>query len=442
LKAGAVYVPLDKANPPARLALMLAQLTSLKLVLASEDTNAALQGANVTVLNIDTLWLQLSRMKLDNIRREIKPQDLCYIVFTSGTTGTPKAVAITHDNWANLITWLIEEYTLTPLSNNLLVSAFGFDISQRSLLTPLCSGATLTILQSAVFDPLEAVKCIAKNKIQTLHLAPSALYLILGADNGKQQLSSLRNLFIGGEALSIRRVIDWAKKDGRDCELIHQYGVAECTDVATSYRMKNFDSYVHDGIPMGDPVANCHVDIIHENGEPVGPSETGQIAISGKGVGPGYLNNPALQAERFKQLTINGQRRLVYLTGDFARRLPNGSVVCIGRKDSQFKVRGMMINTLDVENGLRAVLPNSDDVVILAVAGQPLGDTVLVAFIATNRKEFDRTTVGHALSRMLPRYMHPQRYVVLPEFPLTQNGKIDRHALLTSVSGIMETVVS
>jgi D-alanine--poly(phosphoribitol) ligase subunit 1 len=433
LKSGAAYVPLDKANPPARLALMLSQLANLKLVFASSETEEQLRGTDVNVMEIDGLRERLKSVDLIPFSHQASANDLCYTVFTSGTTGTPKAVAITHGSWANLAQWLVSEYGLGPDANNLLVSAFGFDISQRSLVTPLYSGATLSILPGAIFDPYEAADTIAQHQIQTLHLAPSSLYLILAAGGASKQLDSLRYLFIGGEALSTRRVMAWAQNEGRQCNFIHQYGVAECTDVATSYRMTHFDSYLEHGIPMGEPVGNCCVEILDDDGHPVAPGETGQIVIGGTGVGPGYLNNPALQAERFKSVIIEGQLQPAYFTGDYARRLEDGRVICIGRKDSQVKVRGMLVNLADVENGLRSVLASCEEVIVLAVNDQAANDAVLTAFVATQGQQPNTREMGLALSRVLPRYMHPQKYVHVHEFPLTQNGKVDRNALLASI---------
>lgn len=433
LKSGAAYVPLDKANPPARLALMLRQLVNLKMVFASTETEAQLQGTDVNVMEIDGLRKRLDNIVLLPFRNEANADDLCYTVFTSGTTGTPKAVAITHGSWANLVHWLVSEYGLDPDANNLLVSAFGFDISQRSLVTPLYCGATLSILPGSIFDPYEAASTIAAHKIQTLHLAPSSLYLILAAGGTSKQLDSLRYLFIGGEALSTRRIMAWAQNEGSNCNFIHQYGVAECTDVATSYRMSDFASYLEHGIPMGEPVGNCRIEILDDHGQAVAPGETGQIVISGRGVGPGYLNNPALQAERFKPALIDGQHRPAYFTGDYARRLEDGRVICIGRKDSQVKVRGMLVNLADVENGLRSVLAPSEEVIVLAVTDQAANDAMLTAFVATENLQRNAREMGLALNQVLPRYMHPQKYVQVREFPLTQNGKVDRNALLASI---------
>ncbi|WP_313000350.1 amino acid adenylation domain-containing protein [Pseudomonas sp.] len=432
LKSGAAYVPLDTANPASRLTLMIQQLANLKLIFTSEKAAGLLQDLPLTVVEIESLRQELAAAPCAAAMvSPAQEDDLCYTVFTSGTTGIPKAVAITHRSWANLISWHVAEYRLDQEANGLLVSAFGFDISQRSLVTPLYSGAAISLTSSAMFDGYEIVDLIERHQIRSIHLAPSSLYVIIQAGQAGDRLATLRHLFIGGEALAATRVMEWARKKGSACKLIHQYGVAECTDVATSYSMSNYESYLVEGIPMGSPVGNCRVDILDDDDRQVSIGDIGQIVISGIGVGRGYLNNSTLQAERFREISIDGVLQRAYFTGDYARHLSEDKSVCLGRRDNQIKIRGMLVNLSEIENGVRNALPTAEDAIVLNTQAVPDQDPELTAFVATADALPPIRDIGHRLGRLLPRHMHPRRYVACKQFPLTQNGKIDRQALLS-----------
>jgi amino acid adenylation domain-containing protein len=431
LKSGAAYVPLDIANPAARLTLMVKQLCNLKLIFTSAHQTDSLKDMPLVVADIESLRRKLADTPADGaVLAPAQEHDLCYTVFTSGTTGTPKAVAITHRSWANLISWHVNEYGLDSDAHGILVSAFGFDISQRSLVTPLYCGAAISLTSSAVFDGYEIIDLIERHCIRSIHLAPSSLYLIIQAGHAGESIATLRYLFIGGEALATAKVMDWALTKGSACKLIHQYGVAECTDVATSYSMFDYQAYQAEGIPMGKPVGNCRVDILDDEDCPVAVGGIGQIVISGMGVGKGYLNNPSLQAERFRDLVVDGVARRTYFTGDYARRLSDDKSICLGRRDNQIKIRGMLVNLSEIENGIRNALHVVEDAIVLntqALAGQ---DPELTAFVTTSDELPSLGDIVRQLGNLLPRHMHPRRYVTCREFPLTQNGKIDRQALL------------
>lgn len=432
LKTGAAYVPLDPAYPGERLAVMAAQLETMNFIFVSEQTRDKVQATGKRLLSIEEVEKRVFVYPADNLQTEVTDDDLCYIVFTSGTTGIPKAVAIRHGGWANLLSWLETNYHLDSQSTGLLVSAFGFDISQRGMMAPLYVGATLCLLDSEHFDPRLAVLTIQKHRVRSLHLAPSTVYLLTAASAGDEALASLEYLFIGGDALAPSRIRQWAMNEGKRCRVVHQYGVAECTDVATSYVMNSERDYVQSGIPMGRSVANCEVHVLNESRREVEVGDTGEIFISGAGVGAGYVNNPQLTAERFVRISVEGSEVFAYRTGDFARRTTSGEYICLGRRDNQIKIRGMLTNLADIEHAIKKSILAVAEVVVL-VAGDrtaPGADVKLIAFVMLNSGDvLESVELKRQLSTHLPRHMVPSEFVRVERFPLTANGKIDRHKL-------------
>ena len=437
LKAGAAYVPLDPAYPAARLHLMIEQLSGMAAVLGSESTSELLAVSGVPVLFPDRLATALSTCPPDNLNVSIDPQDLCYVVFTSGSTGTPKATGIRHRGWYNLLNWLTLEYGLDDASSNLMLSPFGFDISQRSLMAPLFCGAPLHLLPSRAFDGELAYRLVGELGIRTLHCAPSTLYLLVERelDQGGDALAQVGFVFIGGEPMSAARVAEWAAQQGNRCALLHQYGVAECTDVASSHHMRHFPDYAHGVVPAGKPVYNTVVHLLDENQTEVRAGEVGEICISGASVGAGYLNAEATDIARFATVLIDGSPVPVYRSGDRGYSTPTGELVVVGRIDAQVKIRGMRMDLGEIEHVVRRVAFIRDAVVLAMRPGGGAGSELeLVAFVVGKHGTLDFRQLRAHLLEVLPRNMVPQQFIQLPKLPLNPNGKVDRSALLRSSS--------
>ncbi|EJY0729778.1 hypothetical protein AO411_2016015 [Salmonella enterica subsp. enterica serovar Sarajane] len=431
LKIGCTYVPLDPMNPPERLKVISNQLENLKFIFTMRETQNNFPAAQPQIIISDEFIHTLQDYPVSVPEVTVRGDNLCYIVFTSGTTGIPKAVAVRHHGWANLLNWFRNRYLLDHQSVNLLVSSFGFDISQRSMLTPIYTGSTLVISDSKYFDPVLIGELIYKHNVKTLHLAPSSLYAIIESWPDINRLPSLRYLFIGGEALSLPRITNWALTTNRQCDFIHQYGVAECTDVATSYTMSHFERYLDEGIPLGEPVANCSVYVVDENLFPVKNGQSGELIITGAGVGAGYINNDDLNYERFIQITINNSKKNAYRTGDFARIRDNGEIVCIGRKDNQIKIRGILTNLSDIENVVKTSISTVKEAIVIPY-NESDSDIRLCIFLYSDIEECLRPEIKYIknlIINRLPLHMVPTKYQWVNSFPLTTNGKVNRSAL-------------
>lgn len=436
LKAGAAYLPLDPTYPHERLQLMISQLPRMRLIAASKATLNLVDRSEATIIDVPNSMSLLDSLSTADPSVAVSGDDLCYVVFTSGSTGTPKATAVWHEGWYNLLNWLKIEYGLGPHSSNLMISSFGFDISQRSLMTPLFTGAPLHLLPSRAFDLSMAYRLIGGLDVRTLHCAPSTLYVLLEREisTSGEAMMGLDYVFIGGEPLSAQRVTDWATRIGNNCMLLHQYGVAECTDVATSYRMLDPQTYLNGPLPAGSPVYNTEIHLLDENLTEVADGEVGEICISGISVGAGYLNASASGHEKFVTVERDGKAVRLYCTGDNGYATPSGELVVVGRRDAQVKIRGMRIDLGDVEQAMRGH-PRVEDAVVVAITADD-GESELFAFVIPATGPIDERALRGELRDVLPQNMVPRRVVEVPAFPLNPNGKIDRRALAVDIRAV------
>jgi amino acid adenylation domain-containing protein len=430
LKAGAAYVPLDPSYPAARLQLLLRQIPGLAMILASQATVGLVESAAVEILDLEQLSDHLSGLPVTGPDVAVTGDDLCYAVFTSGSTGTPKVTAVRHEGWYNLLNWLVLEYGLDRGSNNLVVSAFGFDLSQRSLMMPLFCGATQHLMASRNFDAAMAYRMLTEHEIRTVHCASSTLYLLVDWETarGGEALSRLDYVLFGGEPLHVERIVDWARREGNRCTLLHQYGVAECTDVASSYDLAGYRPGEHDIAPVGRPVYNTEIYILDERLQGVGAGECGEICISGTSVGAGYLNGSGPETERFATVVVDGESRRLYRTGDRGYVTAAGDLVVAGRMDAQVKVRGMRIDPTDIERAIGRLAGVRQAAVVLGCTGS--GEAELIAFLVPAGDDLTENDVRTRLLDTLPRNMVPARFLNIPRLPLSPHGKVDRAALV------------
>ncbi|MGC0419790.1 amino acid adenylation domain-containing protein [Embleya sp. AB8] len=430
LKAGAAYVPLDPAYPEARLRLLLGQTPDLALIVASPATAGSVASAAVEVVDLEQWADRLAELPASDPDIAVTGDDVCYAVFTSGSTGTPKLTAVRHEGWFNLLNWLMLEYGLHPGSDNLVVSAFGFDLSQRSLMMPLFCGATQYLMASRNFDAALAYRMLTRHEIRTVHCASSTLYLLVDWEiaRGGDALSRLDYVLFGGEPLHVERIADWARRPGNTCTLLHQYGVAECTDVASSYDLADYRPGEHEIAPVGRPAYNTDLHLLDERMRGVGVGEYGEICIAGTSVGAGYLGGTGPESERFTTIVVDGAPCRLYRTGDRGYVTEAGELVVVGRTDAQVKVRGMRIDPTDIERALGRLAGVRQAAVVVRYTDS--GDAELIAFIVPTGDELAENDVRARLLETLPRNMVPAGFVNIPHIPLSPHGKVDRAALV------------
>lgn len=413
VKAGATYLPLDPEYPQARIEFMLQDAGASHLV-TSEKYTGKFQSSAREIL-MEDLLRQSCQYNVTPPDVEIKMNDVVYILYTSGSTGQPKGVQITQLGLVNFLIGMLKAPGLSSHDKVLALTTISFDISGLELYLPLIAGAEiiLTDVQTSR-DTRQLMEIVRQQGVTVMQATPATWRMMLeSAWEGRLPLKAL----IGGEALSKKLAERLLEK----CDsLWNMYGPTETTVWATLKKI-NLDDEV---ITVGRPIENMFAYILDSQLRPVPDGTVGEIFIGGAGVGEGYLNRPELNKERFISNPFSDvPGTLMYKTGDLGRIVNDGEIQCLGRMDHQVKIRGYRIELGEVEHTL-GKQKGIKDVVVLPK------DERLVAYIVQE----DGASINFAewqqiLRKTLPEYMVPSNFVLLPRFPLSPNGKVDRNAL-------------
>ena len=434
LKAGGAYVPFDSSYPKARLAGMLQEI-KLKHLLSMNALLEILPEDDGSVITLDGDKEQIERESSDNPQQNVAPSDLAYIIFTSGSTGKSKAAAVHHRGWRNLLNWFTRQFEITSRDKVLLVSSFSFDLTQRALVMPLISGGELHLLAANHFNPELTLSTIDAQKITLMNCAPSPFYTLVENQSAdvRRKLNSLRIVFLGGEAISGARLKDWVDSGTCKTELVNVYGIAECSDVSTYYRLHDFNRYVSGSVPIGIPIDNTRVYVMDSEMHCVADGEIGELCIAGEGVGKGYVNDSELTKKKFVKVKLGRKSELLYRTGDLGRLAKDGNFEYVGRVDYQVKVHGVRVELEEIETVLRQHSKTQEAIVL--VKEVELGDQRILAYVIPKESVSDAEwgSAEEDLRRYarlkLPKNMVPNTFVKIREVPLNPNGKVDRIAL-------------
>lgn len=420
LKAGGAYLPIDPEYPEARIQYMLEDSGAVCMLTQEELAGRAASLSKNTILIDDPA---VSAESGRNLEIAAGPDDLAYIMYTSGTTGKPKGNLTTHAN----ITRVVKETNYISLSEKdtlLSLSNYAFDGFTFDMYGALLSGAKLVVAdQATILHIGKLTETIQKENI-TVMFVTTALFNLL-VDAGTEWMKGIRKVLFGGERSSVSHVKEALAAMGPD-RIIHVYGPTETTVFATFYPVNRIeDSAV--SIPIGKPINETNAYILTENNrlQPIGA--VGELCLSGTGVSRGYLNRPELTAEKFAPHPFNSGETM-YRTGDLARWLPDGNIDFIGRIDDQVKIRGHRIELGEIEEELMRCQGVKEAVVIAKKSGN--GDAALTAYVVPEqRAAVSNEEVRRQLARNLPAYMVPDAYMMLEELPLTANGKVNRRLL-------------
>ena len=429
LKAGGAYVPLDPIYPRERLGFMLED-TGINFVLTHSKLLTLLPELNKSYICIDLLEEEFKNFSTDTPVNQSSPEHLAYVIYTSGSTGRPKGVQITHANVQNYCYWFKETFEVRADDSFDFSSSLAFDLSVTTTIVPLLAGSSILICSEDIKrQPIKYLEHLASSAVNIIKLTPSYFKQLALLIDGQEKLHELRSIILGGEALYTHDVKDWLVLYP-DVKLINEYGPTEATVATAAYEIPTSGDFnAGDVVPIGKPAFNTNLYILNEALEPCPIGETGQIYIGGESVSQGYLERPELTIEKFIPDPFNdGTEKRLYCTGDLARYDDEGNIEYLGRIDHQVKIRGYRIELGEIES----VLQQHTDVKSATVQDVELepGRKQLAAYLVCKGGRvpgvFELRTF---LGKQLPDYMLPHYYVMLDEFPLTVNGKLDRKAL-------------
>ncbi|MCD0256726.1 amino acid adenylation domain-containing protein, partial [Xanthomonas melonis] len=436
LKAGAGYVPLDPAYPRERLAYIVqdsaptAILSHIGLPAAVHDWLQTVAPAQVVLGDAATME-RLGALPEHDPAVASDAHDLAYVIHTSGSTGRPKGVLVEHHSMVNLVAAHVRRCGLGRDDRVLQFASMSFDASVEEIFAPLAAGATLVLRPSLLPPDSTFSQYLRDQRISIVEL-PTAFWHYWVGDAGFEQglaQTCARLVVIGGEKASADSVARWHHACARHpCQLLNTYGPTEATVYATATLLE--PACMASSEPsIGRPIANTQVHVLDawQQVQPLGV--VGEIHIGGQGVARGYLNQPALTAERFiaDPFSTDPQARL-YRTGDLGRWRADGTLEYVGRNDFQVKIRGFRIELGEIESRLRACA-GVREAVVLAREDRP-GDPRLVAYVQADTGAMPAAAaLREALSVALPDYMVPGAYVTVDAWPVNASGKLDRRAL-------------
>ena len=431
MKTGAAFVALDPNYPPERLGFIAADAGICCLV-RNDGSREASARIDVPVLVLDSESLAHLPATAPACK-DIDADSLAYIVYTSGTTGQPKGVMITHGNWTNAYAGWEREYNLENLNAHLQMASFSFDVFCGDLIRALGSGKTLVLCPHELFAaPDKLHTWMQQAKTDFAEFVPGVFRNLADhlLSTGKR-LDFMQILVVASDSWYVgeyRRYRSLLSAEGR---LINSYGISETT-IDSTYFESSVIGYA-DGalVPIGKPFPNVAVFVTDDNMQLLPAGVTGEICIAGAGVSRGYVNRPDLTAQKFivRPLVAAETPVRLYRTGDLGRMRSDGSLELIGRRDTQIKIRGMRVELGEIETLLRDKLCLVQDCAV-SIYEDVKGNRRIVAYVVEKSPgEIDQKLFNAQLAEHLPAYMLPAAYVKIGQLPLSPNGKVDRRRL-------------
>lgn len=413
LMSNNIYLPIDLSFPKQRLNQMIG-ISEAKLLVTDSDF--------IDELKIPQIKLDVFNSSESSFQDELSHDfEDAYIIFTSGTTGEPKAVLLNHKGLANRLQWMKDDIDCNEDTFFIQKTRRTFDVSIWELFLGLFTGNTTFLLENGQEgNPETLLNVIQEHKITDIHFVPSMLSAFLDyLTNRVPDNFYLRHIICSGEALK-RKHIEKCKVVLPDVEVVNYYGPTEATIDVIKYHVTGNEMVV----PIGKPVSNTKIIILDEENNPKPIGTVGELGICGVQLAKEYKNNPQKTADSFIK-TSDGVR--VYKTGDLARVTPEGVIQYMGRIDKQVKIRGFRIEIEEIEHYLMQCSGITDSVVV--IEKNSYGQENLAVYYKTNDKKVTVDMIRQNLSNHLPNYMIPTIFCEISEFPVTRNGKLDKGRL-------------
>jgi len=418
LKAGGAYLPLDPTYPTERIDYMMED-SGAQIILSQESIKTDLDHSKSMVVSIEATTAE--EVDTSMALPAVNPKQTAYVIYTSGSTGKPKGVPIKHENLLHSTLSRFSFYPSNPTAF-LLLSSFSFDSSIVGIFWTLCSGGQLVIPPRRIEQDVEKMTgLIAKHRVSHTLLLPS-LYTVILNHAKPDQLKSLVNVMVAGEACPLS-LVDKHFETLPSTDLYNEYGPTEASVWCIAHQIKSDEKRF---VPIGKAIPNTQAYILDKYLQPVPVGVAGELFIGGLGLSEGYLNRPALTKERFVSNPFEENTRL-YKTGDLARFHKGGLIEFLGRVDHQVKIRGFRVEPEE----LQKVLTKHDlieEALVLVHTEKGRDQQQLVAYVSGIREQ-EIGALKKYLKEKLPDYMVPAIIMSLSEFPRLPNGKINRKQL-------------
>ncbi len=427
LKAGGAYVPVDPAYPLSRKQYIIED-SYAKFIVATKD----IIESNKTILDkfdgssiiiIDELESYDPALPQDRI--QLKPTNLAYMIYTSGTSGMPKGVMIDHRNLMNYIWWAQQVYIKEDKVNFPLFTSVSFDLTVTSIYLPLITGNSIRIYKEDD-QSLQILQVLQDDKVGVIKLTPSHLRLIKEDHTIKtENINNLKRFIVGGEELTADLAKEISNKFNNKVEIFNEYGPTEATVGCMIYE---YDYHYHEkynrSVPIGKPSDNSQIFLLDKYFKPVAEGVIGEMFVGGESVARGYHNNNNLTNERFVLIPELSGKKL-YKTGDLAKFINCKTIEFVGRSDSQVKFNGYRIELNEIELCMQKFDGISGAVVIKLDNN---GTSLLCAYYISE-EIISEVKLRQYLQDNLPHYMVPSLLFNIDRIPLTPNGKVDKAAL-------------
>lgn len=424
LKAGGTYVPIDPRYPQQRIEFMLED-AEIKGIIADPSFNPVFEGTDRPLIDASKM---LRRDLSETTLPDIDPSDTAYIIYTSGSSGRPKGVQVSHENVCRLFAGTHSLFDFQPSDVWTLFHSYAFDFSVWELFGPLFTGGEVVVVPEEISrNPASFADLLLDKGVTILNQTPSAFQYLAPELLKHNTVGELRYVVFGGEQLSFQQLRTWESVFGTDNPaLVNMYGITETTVHVTWHRVTGEEIRSdHPPSLIGKPLPDLDIVLLNDQQELAPIGQAGEMYIGGRGVSKGYLNRPDLNTEKFVPHPWRDGERM-YRSGDMARLRTDGRLEFIGRRDRQVQVRGFRVETGEIEH---ALLRHSS-ITKATVMPYQSDETELIAYIFLNGQNgLSQQGIRTHLAEYLPDYMVPAHIFLMSHWPLTVNGKLDKAAL-------------